>query len=192
MTIDNPNNIYFTSDTHFYHDNIIKYCNRPFNNVEEMNNKIIEYWNNKVSKDSIVFHLGDFAFCNEYKMKELVSQLNGDIIFIMGNHDFKNKKFLNSVFSEIYSQLYLTIEGQSIYLNHFPLLCYPKRDWNLFGHVHSKQGMSNMDTYKLKYCSSTQYDVGMDLNNYTPISFYEVQEKIQKQINSNTNITRWL
>jgi len=192
MTINNPNKVYFTSDTHFYHDNIIKYCNRPFSSVEEMNDRIIENWNDKVSKDSIIFHLGDFAFCNERQLAELVPQLMGTIILIKGNHDSKNNKFLESIFTEVYSQLYITIEKQSIYLNHFPLLCFPRRAWNLFGHVHSKPGISNIDTSKLKYCTSTQYDVGMDLNNYTPISFYEVKDKIKTQISNNSNITMWL
>jgi len=192
MTINNPNKVYFTSDTHFYHNNIIRYCNRPFSSVEEMNDRIIENWNDKVSKDSIIFHLGDFAFCNERQLAELVPQLMGTIILIKGNHDSKNNKFLESIFTEVYSQLYITIEKQSIYLNHFPLLCFPRRAWNLFGHVHSKPGISNIDTSKLKYCTSTQYDVGMDLNNYTPISFYEVKDKIKTQISNNSNITMWL
>ena len=192
MTINNTNKVYFTSDTHFYHNNIIRYCNRPFSSVEEMNDRIIENWNDKVSKDSIIFHLGDFAFCNERQLAELVPQLMGTIILIKGNHDSKNNKFLESIFTEVYSQLYITIEKQSIYLNHFPLLCFPRRAWNLFGHVHSKPGISNIDTSKLKYCTSTQYDVGMDLNNYTPISFYEVKDKIKTQISNNSNITMWL
>jgi len=192
MTINNPNKVYFTSDTHFYHNNIIRYCNRPFSSVEEMNDRIIENWNDKVSKDSIIFHLGDFAFCNERQLAELVPQLMGTIILIKGNHDSKNNKFLESIFTEVYSQLYITIEKQSIYLNHFPLLCFPRHAWNLFGHVHSKPGISNIDTSKLKYCTSTQYDVGMDLNNYTPISFYEVKDKIKTQISNNSNITMWL
>ena len=54
--------IFFTSDTHFWHVNIIKYCNRPFETIEEMNETIIEKWNSKISKDDIVFNLGDFAF----------------------------------------------------------------------------------------------------------------------------------
>ena len=192
MTIDNLDKVYFTSDTHFYHKNIIRYCNRPFESIEEMNRSLIENWNNKVPKDAIVFHLGDFAFCNESQIKELVSQLNGRTILIKGNHDAKNDKFLNSVFSEVYPQLYLVANKQPIYLNHFPLLCYPSHAWNFFGHVHSKPGSIGTDTSKLKYCASTRYDVGVDLNNYTPISFEEAKEKIQTQITNNANITMWL
>jgi calcineurin-like phosphoesterase family protein len=55
-------NIFFTSDTHFYHTNIIKYCNRPFSSVEEMNQKLIENWNNTISEHDTIFHLGDFMF----------------------------------------------------------------------------------------------------------------------------------
>lgn len=192
MTTNNSDKIYFTSDTHFYHNNIIKYCDRPFVSIEEMNDRIIENWNDKVPKDSIVFHLGDFAFCSEYNLKELVSQLNGYIILIKGNHDSKNNNFLESIFPEVYSQFHLVVNKQLIYLNHFPLLCYPKHAWNFFGHVHSKPGISNIDTPRLKYCTSTQYDVGVDLNNYTPLAFCEVRDKIQAQIDNNSNITMWL
>lgn len=58
----NEQNIFFTSDTHFWHENIIKFCNRPFSSVEEMNDTIIENWNKVVGENDIVFHLGDFVF----------------------------------------------------------------------------------------------------------------------------------
>ena len=55
------NKVFFTSDTHFYHGNIIRFCNRPFKSVEMMNETIISNWNNTVGQDDIVFHLGDFC-----------------------------------------------------------------------------------------------------------------------------------
>lgn len=79
-------NIWFTSDTHFGHRNIIKFCNRPWNTVEEMDNALIENWNKVVKPEDIVFHLGDFAFATNGRWKEIINSLNGHIYLIVGNH----------------------------------------------------------------------------------------------------------
>jgi len=78
--------IYFTSDTHFDHENIIKYCNRPFKDVNHMNESMIENWNNTVNDTDTVMHLGDFSF----KSDKFINRLNGNITLIKGNHD-KNR-----------------------------------------------------------------------------------------------------
>lgn len=74
--------IYFTSDTHFYHKNIIAYCERPWHSVEEMNSALIKNWNKEVSKSDIVYHLGDIAFCSGDKLEAILNSLNGKIIHI--------------------------------------------------------------------------------------------------------------
>lgn len=81
--------IYFIADTHFYHENIIKYCNRPFKNSKQMNEYIVNKWNSVVTKDDIVYHLGDVGFGSTDELKELVGRLNGTKILIRGNHDYK-------------------------------------------------------------------------------------------------------
>jgi len=78
--------IWFTSDTHFYHKNIIKFTNRPWNTVEEMNNALINNWNEVVKPNDTVFHLGDFAFTSNGNWKKLINELNGKIYLILGNH----------------------------------------------------------------------------------------------------------
>lgn len=80
---------YFIADTHFNHENIIKYCNRPFKDSKEMNEYIVNKWNSIVRKDDIVYHLGDVGFGSTDELKELVGRLNGTKILIRGNHDFK-------------------------------------------------------------------------------------------------------
>lgn len=84
--------IFFTSDTHFGHSNIIKFCNRPFKDAEEMDRVLIENWNNKVPEDGLVFHLGDFGWGGYQEYKKIRDQLNGKIILIKGNH----KYFINN------------------------------------------------------------------------------------------------
>ena len=83
-------NLFFTSDTHFYHGNIIRFCNRPFKSVEMMNETIISNWNNTVGQDDIVFHLGDFCLGGSAEWNKILDRLNGKIYLIMGNHDLKN------------------------------------------------------------------------------------------------------
>ena len=82
--------VFFTSDTHFYHGNIIRFCNRPFKDVETMNETIISNWNNTVGQDDIVFHLGDFCLGGSAEWTRILNRLNGRIYLIMGNHDLKN------------------------------------------------------------------------------------------------------
>ena len=192
------NNIFFTSDTHFGHDNIIKYCSRPFKNSEHMNEEIIKNWNSKVGPNDIVFHLGDFIFGNIENFKSIRERLNGKIYLIMGNHDWKilNQNIIDNEFEGVYQQLRIVIDGQTIYLNHFPFLTFDgiyreKKTWQLFGHVHSNKHnpKSSPDSDRLKYLLPTQYDVGMDNNYYYPISFDEVKTIIENQLSeySKTN-----
>ena len=82
--------VYFTSDTHFYHSNIIGFCKRPFKNVEDMNETLIENWNRVVGQDDIVFHLGDFCLGGSHEWTKILNRLNGKIYLILGNHDLKN------------------------------------------------------------------------------------------------------
>ena len=80
--------IFVTSDTHFSHVNIIKYCNRPYASVEEMNNALIDNWNSVVKNDDLVIHLGDFALGRTIQdIKKHLDKLNGNKILILGNHD---------------------------------------------------------------------------------------------------------
>jgi calcineurin-like phosphoesterase family protein len=184
-------NIFFTSDTHFGHGNIIKFCDRPFKDVDEMNYKLIENWNNKVPNDGLVFHLGDFAWGGYDFWKNIRNQLNGDIILIKGNHDIKNMSATaeEELFKFSTWQMLVEIEGRKLYLNHVPFLCYggTYRDpkglvYQLFGHVHSGPGKKGMDIPRMQYLFPTQYDVGVDNNGYEPISWNELNEKIGKQL----------
>ena len=78
---------YYISDLHFDHTNVIKFDNRPFKDIEEMNNTIINNWNNVVKGGDIVYVLGDFCFGNTERTNEIFNKLNDKIILIRGNHD---------------------------------------------------------------------------------------------------------
>lgn len=186
-----PNLTFFTSDTHFGHANIIKLCNRPFKDVEEMNEKLVENWNKVVPENGTVFHLGDFAFGGSALWNSIIPRLNGRIYLILGNHDRKNiRQGYMDKFVDVVPQMQIDIEGRSVYLNHYPFLCYggSYRDensvWQLFGHVHSGPHSGGLDCDRLGVLFPYQYDVGVDNNNYTPISWTEVKAKIQDQIDN--------
>jgi calcineurin-like phosphoesterase family protein len=156
-----------------------------------MNYKLIENWNKKVPHDGIVFHLGDFAWGGHPFWKSIREQLNGKIILIKGNHDEKNltQTAAQELFEHVAYQMKIEVEGRKMYLNHFPFLCYAGvyRDpkglvYSIYGHVHSGPDKRGEDIPRLVHTFPTQYDVGVDNNNYEPISWYELNEKIQKQL----------
>lgn len=180
---------WLTSDDHFYHENIIRLCGRPFKDVEEMNEKLIDNWNRVVGKDDIVFNLGDFAFASGYqKWKDIIDRLNGKIVLIKGNHEQKNMKpTVEELFYHVTYQMQIEAGDYSVYLNHYPFLCYggsyrEKPVLQAFGHVHTHEGGNGLDDHRMKYLFPTQYDVGVDNNNFTPISLKKFIEIIEQQI----------
>lgn len=186
-----PEHTFFTSDTHFGHANIINLCNRPFKDVNHMNDMLVENWNSVVSDDDTVFHLGDFALGGSAVWSNVLSRLKGKIYLILGNHDRKNiRQGYMGKFEVVIPQMQISIENRSIYLNHYPFLCYggiyrKPEDvvWQLFGHVHSGPNSAGADAARLPYLLPTQYDVGVDNNNYTPVSYAQVKCIINKQVN---------
>lgn len=189
--------IWFTSDLHFYHRNILYFCNRPWDNVEDMNEALINNWNSVVGEKDIVYNLGDFAFATNGKWCELIHRLKGKHYLILGNHDLIRYPgdTVMSKFAGVYQQLMLKIDGTTVYLNHYPYLCYGGT-WRapgaaaiqLFGHVHSGPNCSKgKDDSRLQYLFPYQYDVGVDNNNYTPVSWDKVKEIINLQIKNSSN-----
>ena len=185
-----PNHIYFTSDTHFGHENIIKFCNRPFKNAQEMDEALIKNWNSVIKPEDTIFHLGDFAFGGSKLWNNIMYQLNGHKILIMGNHDVRNfREGYIQNFEYIGDQLFISIDNRKVYLNHYPFLCYggsyrtsKAATYQLFGHVHSGPISSGLDKERLINLFPYQYDVGVDNNNFTPISWNEICDKINKNV----------
>ena len=182
--------LFFNSDTHFGHENIIKFCNRPFKATQEMDEVLVKNWNNVVGPDSIIFHLGDFAFGGSQLWNDILKQLNGHKILIIGNHDIKNlRQGYMRYFDAVLPQAQLQIEERSVYLNHYPFLCYggsyrkeENAVWQLFGHCHSGPNSTGLDSDRLKYCFPYQYDVGVDNNNFTPVSWKQIKEIISQRV----------
>lgn len=202
LEIKESEKIFLTSDTHWNHKNIILYCQRPFETVEEMNESLITNWSNTVPKDGIVFHLGDFALGGSSAWLDILPRLNGQIHLILGNHDVKNfRPGYASSFASVQEQLTVKVNKNLLILTHFPLLCYhgtwgtEQNCWNIHGHVHickDREANNGKDFERMKLVFPTQYDAGVDLNNYTPISYGQLKERITYQIEHNTNELYWI
>jgi calcineurin-like phosphoesterase family protein len=180
MKIQNQN-VFFISDFHLGHVNILEYDKRPFKDMDHMHEEIIKNWNSVVGTDSIVFYLGDlYMKIPDEKVKEILNQLNGNIHYIMGNHDrFNQIKNLNrfETISDLDSVLVKDENGrggyQQIEMCHFPLLVWNKHDkgsWHLHGHCHHSLDKSS-DFYKRRVM-----DVGCNGIGYTPISYSQVKK----------------
>ena len=187
MKILDLNKLFFTSDPHYFHKNIIKYANRPFLDVDDMTEQLVKRWNAKVPEDGIVFINGDFAYSgNIEKLRALLARLNGEKHLIFGNHDHQNKltrPSVQSLFESAHEMLYLEVqEGdhiQGIHLCHYPMVSWNQKErgsWNLFGHIHS--GPSTQRIHRMFPFIPGQYDVGVDNNDYAPISYIEVRDII--------------
>jgi len=110
--------IFVTADTHFYHKNVIRYCNRPYADMDEMITKMRHNWNSTVGQNDIVIIAGDFAFAGITKIRELVQSLNGIKILIKGNHDnHRSKKYRENGFFAV--ERYLIIDD--IFIGHYPV-----------------------------------------------------------------------
>ena len=131
--------IFITSDHHFNHKNIIRYCNRPFRSVKQMNEYMIRQWNKKVGKRDTVYFLGDLAFARRgiSDLYYLRGRLNGTIFIIPGNHD-KINMLKQSGFIILVPE-YDTFKIKNLILSHRPLERIPPGYINVHGHIHEKE-----------------------------------------------------
>ena len=166
--------IFFSSDYHLSHFNIIKYCNRPFKSVDEMNETIIKKFNERVKEDDLVFFLGDFCFKSgtgrgegePNKADVYRKQLNcKNIIFVQGNHDSNN-----SLKTPI-QNLVIKHGGKRINLVHNPEYCNVNYDINIVGHVHEKWQCKR---YKRGEQFTDCINVSVEQWNYYPVTWQEI------------------
>lgn len=178
---------WFTADPHFDHARIITLANRPFHNVEEMNESLVNSYNTHVKTTDTLYILGDFGWGDANSLKYWRERIKCENIhFIWGNHDKilkSNQRLTKSLFKTFEAEWIGDIQGQQIHMYHFPILEWNQffRDsWHLYGHVHNNR--KHPDGF-------LGHDVGVDANNYVPISFEQTKEimfKI-KEKNFSTN-----
>jgi calcineurin-like phosphoesterase family protein len=157
---------FFTADEHYGHNNIITYCKRPFDNVEQMDETIIQRHNEVVRKEDIVIHNGDFTLLPKIKAQRYISRLSGQHIFLHGSHDH----WLEKLWLDIWEK---SIEEQHIVVCHYAMRVWPRshhNSWQLYGHSH---GMLEP--------LGKQWDIGVDNNNFYPLSFAQIKEIMSKR-----------
>lgn len=191
---------FFSSDLHFYHRNVIKYCNRPFEptkeGVQEMNDYLIKKHNELVKPEDTWYFLGDFGFAGNKQLREIIAKLNGKKIAICGNHDRGATKMVDLGFDFACYEMVLNIGGHRCRLSHFPYrpteeeieaLGYDDRhldkrppripgEFLLHGHSHSS---------KDKILKPWALDIGVDGHNYKPWNEHEITSVITKWKNEN-------
>jgi len=154
---------FFTSDQHFSHGNIIKFCSRPFSCIEDMNETLIANHNAVVRPEDDVYHLGDFAFKNHAMYRR---RLNGTHHLIKGNHEGNGWK--EAGFKWVREVAMIKVEGESVFLSHYAHRVWNRSHYNvihLYGHSHN-----SLAGY------GKSMDVGVDCNNYYPFEFEEIKQ----------------
>ena len=180
----NEKQIWFTSDTHFGHANILRFSKRPFKDVEQMDAMLIKNWNSVVGYQDDVYHLGDFSLTSAERSLRILEQLNGNKHLIKGNHEKSvlEKSFTREKFAWIKDYYELKVEDldargnrQSIVLLHYAMKVWNKSHhgaWHLYGHSHG----SLPDDI-----NSLSFDVGVDSHDYFPISYEQVKRIMSKK-----------
>lgn len=172
LKINDANNIFFTADLHLGHANIIKYAERPFSDVHEMNKAITYNWNSKVNSNSIVIVAGDFCFGDPAPH---LKHLNGKIILVLGDHDKAFKKRNYGI--QTCDILCLTTnEKLPIIISHWCFRVWRKSHFNsihLYGHSHGRLSPIGKS-----------WDIGVDVNNFAPIHLKEIMKIMEGRPNN--------
>lgn len=194
IQLEDNQKIWFTSDLHLGHRNVLRFCDRPFKDEKEMGVGLIENWNDTVGENDIVFVLGDtFWFNDSHSIKKVLSKLKGKTIYMIpGNHDDfdhyyrvdQERIILCHDIVVLWLQEYNSTKKYEIWLSHYPMMTWPHRTngaWQLFGHIHSNEFKTEGVDQDLPL-HWNQHDVGCDYWDYKPVSF-----EILKQLFNDTN-----
>ena len=152
---------WFTADEHYGHERIIEYCGRPFDSVKKMDETIRGNLMSRIENNDVVVHAGDFALVSGKKeLSRYITWRKGRHIYLKGSHDYWTQSNLTQIWER-------QIEGIYVVVCHYPMLRWARshyNSWQLFGHCHGKLVLN-----------SKQYDVGVDNNNFYPVSFDQVR-----------------
>jgi calcineurin-like phosphoesterase family protein len=162
---------WFTADQHFGHENVIRFCNRPFSSVEEMDEAMIALWNGVVAPEDTVWHVGDFAYrCHPKRAHEIFSRLNGRKFLVIGNHDKGALHLPWAATPELMA--HIAVEGTRIHLCHYAMRTWPglhRGAIHLFGHSHGR--MPGTDR---------SLDVGVDAWGLQPVSLDAIKVRLKQ------------
>lgn len=194
---------FFTSDWHIGHENVIKFSNRPFANKDEMKEGLIRRFNSNVPKNGVTYFLGDFSMGSVEETRDVLNRLHGTKIIIVGNHDRGVNSLYDCGFDVVLNKAELIIANERVTLTHCPLRgvvrentegmrghkegehwhgesrhkdysCENQGQFHLHGHIHSPNSGKSVKIL------DKQYDVGVDANNYYPVSISTIESWITK------------
>ena len=200
---------WFISDTHFNHNSVIGFCDRPFKNIEEMNQTIIDNWNKVVKKEDVCIFVGDiFMYSNMEQMRNILGQMNGDRkILVKGNHDGKSSEMISAGFSCVVDELVMTIADEKVTVSHYPfrmkemlfrwvkVKAYAKKLMRWMGiqtqpiyfekyhdrrPVDRGQFLIHGHTHSKHKINGKAIHVGVDCRGYKPVNIQEISNEIQK------------
>lgn len=194
--------LYFTSDWHIGHKNVLKFDQRPFQDLNHMHSVLVKNFNHLVPKHGITYFLGDMGLCSHGLLKKVIDQLNGTKILVRGNHDGNMNSMYNAGFDVVIDKAQITIGKNIVTMTHCPLVgvfredttnmhgASPGENWHkenkhkdrfsindfgqfhLHGHIHA--GPANGK----KVIDGRQMDVGVPGNNYKPVSLSQIESWI--------------
>ena len=177
--------IFYTSDLHLGHTNIIKHSNRPFNTIEEMDEYLINMWNNVVQNTDTVYIIGDLIFrAQTDHIEEYLNKLKGHKHLIVGNHDRpwlnKPNKNYHRFFESVSPLLYAPNKSYSTVMCHYPMMTWPKENrgaYMVYGHIHN-----NIHDWFWPIIAQkdNMLNAGTDVNNYMPVTLDQMIQNNQK------------
>jgi calcineurin-like phosphoesterase family protein len=184
--------IYFTSDWHIGHKQVIEFCGRPFTDLDHMHSSLITNYNKLVKPEDTCIFVGDTTFSNTTDTKKIVQKLNGTKIAVIGNHDPKQGTLLNMGFQLAVNQLSMCIRGHKVLVSHYPFKPSLLKYWsNKFKGLdiryqdrrHKDDGKTFLihgHTHSAKKLDGRALHVGVDAWNYTPVSMKLIEKHIDK------------
>ena len=168
--------VYYTSDLHLGHANVIRHCSRPFISADEMDAVLIKNWNDKVHANDTVYIVGDFLFRAKRPAEEYLAELKGKKHLIVGNHDkyWMKKVDLSGWFESVSPMLFVTDRGRTATLCHYPMMSWPgmsKGGYMVYGHIHN-----NTDAVYWPLIASCELmlNAGTDINGFAPVTLEEM------------------
>lgn len=180
--------LFYISDTHFGHAHIIRYDNRPFMNATEMEEAIIERWNEVVSDKDTVYILGDFSWYKEEQTLGILNRLSGKKVLVKGNHDRISPKVAKK-FVKVCDYLEIKDNGRKVVMSHYPMPFWNgqfRDSVHLYGHVHNSHQWNVCESLRrelrqLQDIPMRMYNVGcmMEWINYTPCTLDEIETYIK-------------
>lgn len=201
----NRKKIFFTSDWHVGHRAVIEFSKRPFRDIDHMHQVLINNYNAIVTPKSVCYFLGDVGLCGSDTMKKVFGQLNGTKVLVLGNHDKKHNAMYNHGFDVVLNSASLFVCGEKLTMTHCPLKGLYREDvtnmrganegdnwhgenklsnqkfllnnegqFHLHGHIHSPNGGRSAKIL------NRQFDVGVDANQYRPVSISKIESWIVK------------